>query len=92
MRPLAWGWAYGQDKDALAAAENLLKVFFLDEETRMMPETLYAQVNLEQNPLKGDKLFVVAVSHRGMRVSAILGSIGQGRSGTVHGLDARLVD
>jgi hypothetical protein len=64
LRPLAWAWAYNQDQVALTAAERLLKIFFLDEETRMMPETLYAQVNLGAKPLKGDKLFVVAVSDR----------------------------
>lgn len=62
VRPLAWGWAYSQDQSALAEAERLLKVFFIDEDTRMAPEVLYAQVNLGKQPLKGDKLFVVAVS------------------------------
>lgn len=62
MRPLAWAWAYTQDAAALAAAENLLKIFFIDEDTRMAPEILYAQVNLGDRQLKGDKLFVVAVS------------------------------
>lgn len=48
-------------------AQQLLQVFFLDPETKMMPEVLYAQVCPGDKPLKGDKVFVVAVSRRERR-------------------------
>lgn len=44
-----------------ATADTLLKVFFLDPETKMNPEVKYAQVNMGDCPMKGDKTFVVAV-------------------------------
>lgn len=64
---LAWGSAYLQDGEAAARAEQLLKVFFIDEETRMLPQVLYAQVCLGDKPMKGNKLFAVAVSYRDAR-------------------------
>jgi hypothetical protein len=43
-------------------AEAYLKVFLLDDATKMNPEVRYAQVCLGDNPMEGDKTFVVAVS------------------------------
>ncbi|EIW71319.1 hypothetical protein TREMEDRAFT_67696 [Tremella mesenterica DSM 1558] len=42
-------------------AENLLRYFFINHDTRMLPEILYAQCNPSSSPLRGDQAFVIAV-------------------------------
>ncbi|WVQ76051.1 hypothetical protein IAR50_005687 [Cryptococcus sp. DSM 104548] len=43
--------------------ERLLRVFFVDEETRMVPEVWYSQCNPGWKPLKGDYAFEIAIRY-----------------------------
>ncbi|RXK37503.1 hypothetical protein M231_05224 [Tremella mesenterica] len=44
-------------------AENLLRYFFINHDTRMLPEILYAQCNPSSSLLKGDQAFVIAIRY-----------------------------
>ncbi|KAL1405923.1 hypothetical protein Q8F55_007603 [Vanrija albida] len=41
-------------------ATKLIRTFFLDEETKMCPEVLYSQCCLGDDPVCGDKTFIIA--------------------------------
>ncbi|ODO09707.1 hypothetical protein I350_01922 [Cryptococcus amylolentus CBS 6273] len=47
----------------LGHIERLLRVFFLDEATRMVPEVWYSQCIPGWNPLKGDYAFAIAIRY-----------------------------
>ncbi|OXC70416.1 hypothetical protein AYX13_00891 [Cryptococcus neoformans] len=74
---LALGAAYLPEfRDGCAKRlERVLKVFFIDPETRMVPEVWYAQCNPGSKPLKGDYAFEIALRNiilvdQGMRLAA----------------------
>ncbi|WVQ83355.1 hypothetical protein IAT38_005494 [Cryptococcus sp. DSM 104549] len=60
---LALGAAHLPDlaEGCLARVEQLLRVFFVDEDTRMVPEVMYAQCRPGDIPLKGDYAFEIAI-------------------------------
>ena len=66
IRDLALGVKYLIDDNVKRAAANerasqLLKAFFVDEETKMLPEVEYAQVIPGQEGAKGNSLFIIPV-------------------------------
>jgi len=69
IRDLALGVKYLPDeslkKAANERAKQLLKVFFVDAETKMLPQVEYAQVIPGQEGAKGNSLFVIPVGAPG---------------------------
>lgn len=67
IRNLALGVQYLSDEtlrfEANEKAKQVLKAFFVDEETKMLPQVEYAQVHPEKVGAKGNASFFFSVSY-----------------------------